>query len=152
MNYFSVFHDFVGLALEGLTCPTYSHLVNPLQPNVPLLCSSEKIRKPEIFLFSDVFIEYENAVAAFHRCSSKACNFLKKRVQHRCFPVKFGNFLRTRFVTEHLRWVLLKIEHWPKMQGCKQELIREGDVSWNKEVSMNISFKGLRMEMFLFSS
>ena len=29
--------------------------------------------------------------------SLKACNFIKKRLQHRCqvFPVKFTNFLRT---------------------------------------------------------
>ena len=36
----------------------------------------------------------------------KACNF--KRLQHRCFPVKFGKFLRRRFFREHLRWLLLK--------------------------------------------
>ena len=31
-----------------------------------------------------------NKVAAL-----KACNFIKKRLQHRCFPVKFAKFLRT---------------------------------------------------------
>ena len=25
----------------------------------------------------------------------QACNFIKKRLQHRCFPVKFAKFLRT---------------------------------------------------------
>ena len=25
------------------------------------------------------------------------CNFIKKRLQHRCFPVKFAKFLRTSF-------------------------------------------------------
>ena len=25
----------------------------------------------------------------------KACNFIKKALQHRCFPVKFAKFLRT---------------------------------------------------------
>ena len=25
----------------------------------------------------------------------KACNFVKKRLQHRCFPVKFAKILRT---------------------------------------------------------
>ena len=24
----------------------------------------------------------------------KACNFIKKRLQHKCFPVKFAKFLR----------------------------------------------------------
>ena len=37
------------------------------------------------------------------------CNFIKNRLQHRCFPVKFTNFLRTPFFTEHLRWLPLKI-------------------------------------------
>ena len=31
----------------------------------------------------------------------------KKRLWHRCFPVNFAEFLRTPFLTEHLRWLLL---------------------------------------------
>ena len=37
----------------------------------------------------------------------KACNFIKKRLQHRCLPVKFAKFLRTPFFTEYLLWLLL---------------------------------------------
>ena len=36
----------------------------------------------------------------------KALNFLKKRLQDKCFPMTFMNFLRTPFFTEHLRWLL----------------------------------------------
>ena len=36
------------------------------------------------------------------------CNFIKERLQHGCFPVKFTRFLRTTFFTEHLRWLLVK--------------------------------------------
>ena len=32
---------------------------------------------------------------------------IKKRLWHRCFPVNFTKFLRTPFLTEHLRWLLL---------------------------------------------
>ena len=32
---------------------------------------------------------------------------LKKRLWHKCFPVKLAKFLRTPFFTEHLRWLLL---------------------------------------------
>ena len=32
---------------------------------------------------------------------------LKKRLWHRCLPVNFAKFLRTPFLTEHLRWLLL---------------------------------------------
>ena len=33
----------------------------------------------------------------------KACSFIKKRLQHRSFPVYIAKFLRTPFFTEHLR-------------------------------------------------
>ena len=32
---------------------------------------------------------------------------LKKKLWHRCFPLNFAKFLRTSFLTEHLRWLLL---------------------------------------------
>ena len=34
--------------------------------------------------------------------------FFKKNLWHRCFPVSFAKFLRTRFFTEHVLWLLLK--------------------------------------------
>ena len=37
----------------------------------------------------------------------QACNYIKKRLQHRCFSVKFAKFLRIPFFTEHLWWLLL---------------------------------------------
>ena len=37
-----------------------------------------------------------------------ACNFIKKEIlPHTCFPVNFEKVLRTHFLTEHLRWLLL---------------------------------------------
>ena len=33
----------------------------------------------------------------------QACNFIKKRLRHRCFPVKFAKFLRAPFFTEHFQ-------------------------------------------------
>ena len=36
-----------------------------------------------------------------------ACNFIKKRLQHRCFPMKFAKFFRAPFFTEHLQWLIL---------------------------------------------
>ena len=30
----------------------------------------------------------------------KACNFIKKSLQHKCFPLKFAKFLRTPFFTK----------------------------------------------------
>ena len=33
-----------------------------------------------------------------------------KRLQYGCLPVKFAKFLRTQFLTEHLRWLLLHLQ------------------------------------------
>ena len=45
--------------------------------------------------------------APFNKVASlKICNFIKKRLQHRCFPLKIAKFLRTPIFTEHLRWLL----------------------------------------------
>ena len=38
----------------------------------------------------------------------QACNVIKKRLQHRCFPKKFEKFLRTTVFTKHSRWLLLR--------------------------------------------
>ena len=37
----------------------------------------------------------------------QACNFIKKRLWNRCFPVNFVKFLRKPFFIEHLWWLLL---------------------------------------------
>ena len=47
--------------------------------------------------------------------SLQACNFSKKRFQHRCLPVIIAKFLRTAFFVEHVWWLLLfgmeKLQH-----------------------------------------
>ena len=43
-----------------------------------------------------------NKVADFRRATLS-----KKRLWHRCFPVNFAKFLKTPFLTDHLRWLLL---------------------------------------------
>ena len=37
-------------------------------------------------------------------------NFIKNRLQRRCFPIKFAKFFRAPFFTEHLQWLLFKIK------------------------------------------
>ena len=41
--------------------------------------------------------------------SLKACNFIKKRLWHKCFPVNIANFLRTAFFIKHIWWLLLEL-------------------------------------------
>ena len=45
----------------------------------------------------------------------KVCNFIKKRLQHSFFRVKYETFLRTSFFTEHVRLLLLEISHEPSL-------------------------------------
>ena len=47
------------------------------------------------------------------------CNFIKKRLQHKCFPVNFCEFLRTLMFTEHVRLLLLYL---PRYDTSKLEL------------------------------
>ena len=48
---------------------------------------------PEVFCKKKVFL----------KISQKACNFIKKRLWHRCFPVTFAKFLRTCFLQNQLQ-------------------------------------------------
>ena len=41
----------------------------------------------------------------------KVCNFVKKKLQHSCLPVKRAKFLKTPFFTEEFRWLLLTLTH-----------------------------------------
>ena len=41
------------------------------------------------------------------KLQAEACNFIKKRLWHRCFPMNVAKFLRTPFYIEHL-WRLLQ--------------------------------------------
>ena len=37
----------------------------------------------------------------------EACNFIKKRLQHKYFPVNISKILGTDFFIEQLQWLLL---------------------------------------------
>ena len=60
-------------------------------------------------LFFLIIFYYIEKQLSFKIGVPQACNFIKKRLQHRCFPVKLAKFLRTPFFKEHLRWLLLYI-------------------------------------------
>ena len=48
-----------------------------------------------------VLESFFNTVAGF-----KICNLIKKRLQHRCFPVNICEIFKNSFCMEHLRWLL----------------------------------------------
>ena len=43
------------------------------------------------------------------QAQAQACKFIRKRLQHRCFPVNIAKFLKTASFTEHLQWLLLHL-------------------------------------------
>ena len=43
-------------------------------------------------------------------------SLFKKRPWHSCFPMNFANSLKTSFLTERLRWLLLYVAFW--MRTC----------------------------------
>ena len=59
-------------------------------------------------------IECSRSAGSHWRCSLRcwglqACNFIKKRLQQRCFPVNIAKILRTAFFKEHLGRLLLRL-------------------------------------------
>ena len=70
----------------------------------------------EVFCRKDVLRNFEKFTGK-HLCQGLLCNnvaglrsvtLLKKRFWYRCFPVSFSKFLKTPFITEQLRWLLLE--------------------------------------------
>ena len=77
-----------------------------------VLCRSSH---PDVFCKKGVLRKFSKFTGK-HLCQSLYLNkvaclrpatLFKKRLWHRCFPVSFGNSLRTPFLTEHLRCLLL---------------------------------------------
>ena len=50
---------------------------------------------------------YEKVFLEISRSCLRPATLLKKRLWHKCFPVSFAKLLRTPFLIEHLRWLLL---------------------------------------------
>ena len=73
--------------------------------------------RPEVFSKKGVLRNFAKFTGK-HLCQSlffnkvadlRSAALLKKRLWHRCFPVNFEKFLRTPFIIEHLRWLLLSL-------------------------------------------
>ena len=93
-----------------------------------------------------------------HQCQSLwPATLLKERLWHRCFPVNFEKFLRTPFLTEHIRWLLLE-------QRCSRVLFKWIELVLNMHVNNGAiriliyrnnccyqqSFRKLSLSMYFF--
>ena len=66
--------------------------------------------RSQMFFKIVVLKNSQMSVSFFNKVAGpQACNFIKMRLEHRCFPVKFAKLLRTPFFTEHLQWLLLTV-------------------------------------------
>ena len=77
-------------------------------PPHELLTAKFRSSRPEVFCKIDVLRNFVKFTGK-QLCQSLFA-LLKKRLWHRSFLVNFAKFLRTTFLTEHLRWLLLKVK------------------------------------------
>ena len=70
----------------------------------------------------------------------QACNFIKKRLQNRCFPVKFAKCLNTPFFTEHFRWLLPLVEIQKKCTILNSEGLKRGTKRLNVKNTQILHF------------
>ena len=71
--------------------------------------------RPEVFCKKGVLTNFAKLTGK-HLCQSlffskvaslRPATLLKKSLCHNCFSVNFAKFLRTPYIIEHLRWLLL---------------------------------------------
>ena len=83
-------------------------------------------------------IECSRSGGSHWRCSLRcwglhACNFIKKRLQQRCFPVNIAKILRTAFFKEHLGRLLLRVTlSWLRPLSYRNQSIdlRSKSIDW----------------------
>ena len=95
--------------------PSHSHLPSLFNPIV--ISTFYRSSRPELFCRKGVLRNFAKFTGK-HLCQSVFFNkvapatLLKKRLWHRSFPVNFAKFLRTPFLTEHIRWLLLLLANF----------------------------------------
>ena len=117
--YFS-FYEFFCSNVNTINKSMISHYISVIFFCVSITCRSSR---PYVFCKKDVHRNFTKFTGK-HLCQSlffnkvAACRvsfliklqpatLLKKKFWHRCFPVNFAKILRTPFLTDHLRWLLL---------------------------------------------
>ena len=66
------------------------------------------VKKSGIYKFTDIVGKIPVLESVFDVFPDlRVCNFITKKLLHRCFPVTLAKFLRKPFLTGHLRWMLL---------------------------------------------
>ena len=111
-QFFSVFH---GPSTLKLFSPALQHdmILSYTKENARKTCKNvEKMKKHAskflVLSIDDMKTEKRKKENSnIYTTGQKACNSVKKRLQHKCFSVKFPKFLKTPFLIQHLQWLLL---------------------------------------------
>ena len=99
--------------LADLDSPSYT--LRLLKIHIMFYLMKDRSSRSDVFCKKGV-LRYFTKFTGKHLCQSFFFNkfedlrpeaLLKKRLWHRCFPVKFMKFPRTPFITEHLWWLFL---------------------------------------------
>ena len=103
-----------------LHCSAYTDVKKNSQTQTNKICFSIRSAEAAIHRYSSkwVFLKisqyYRKTLVLdshFKRIAElKVCNFIKKRLQRRYFPVNIGKFLWTAFFIEQVRWLLLEMK------------------------------------------
>ena len=64
----------------------------------------------EVFCKKGVLRNFAKFTGEYLCQGLRPATLFKKRLWYRCFTVNFAKFLRTRFLKEHLQWLLLFVE------------------------------------------
>ena len=118
-SYFFISDQFRGLFFSWDTLHKNMYLKSAENLSTNLFFSPQEVNqrfrtrssRPEVFCKKSVLRKFSKLTGR-HLCQilfliKKRLSLLKKRLQHRCFPVTFAKVLRTSFLTEHLRWLFL---------------------------------------------
>ena len=109
----SIFSKADSLQLHKKIFPTMDVFVGVLREFSEQLfnrqINSGRSSRPEMFCKKGVLRNFAKFTGKqlcqsllFNKAADRACNFIKKRLWHRCFPVNFAKFLRIPFLIEHI--------------------------------------------------
>ena len=87
-------------------------IYNAISRNSHQRCS---MKKGVLWNFTEFTVKHLCQSLSFHKVAElRPVTLLNKRIWHRCFPVNFTRFLKTSFLKENLRWLLLPFPLIPK--------------------------------------
>ena len=116
---------------------------------VSFSCIVNKVTWRNMFLEIYVLKNFESFTGKHLRKHPQTCKFIKKRLQHKCFPVKL---LRTPFSTEQRRWLLFKINNRNKsVKRCFSDIPYPQPISSNLQPSQwqtNLKIHSLNKHFF----